>query len=1105
MNGELRIATLNSAGGDSKTLHIVDTVNRNKLNVLFLQEIHNMSKSNIEIIERDTKTKCFMNPGTQRGRGVITLVDETCINNSSVCAQDTNGNFLHISADYSGTIINLMNLYAPSRSAARRKIFEETNDRIRQLSNVFLAGDFNCIESYNLDATNKSYQTYIRTKPERDQLEALRKNLGYIDSFRQQHPTKTAYTYTGIANYRARLDRIYVPCHYTTAIGSAETVPTSFSDHDLYILTLKIGNTATHITWGKGLWKYNKRILEDKKNLEELKRVWENHREQKWTYENMGQYWEKAKQLAKKTLMDMGRQMKRKEDSEEKTINKDLRTEHSKVTGNSMKIRNLKTRLKQIEDTRIQGAAVRSKMDWQMMGEQPTKYFFNLEKSKMNSRPIEKLIDEDGKVLTTKQDILEYTESFFRKRFSKGNVDKPSKGKIISKVDRVLTDEQNKPLNVAFTIKELEKSVKNMKNGKSPGGDGLTPEFYRQTWSFIAQDLLDTINYIFLSTQIPLSMTQGVITLVFKNKGERERLRNWRPICLLNTDYKAMTRIIAARFEPLLPLLISPDQFCGISGRHIEDALINIQDIYDYCKQFRRKCAIYALDFEGAYDYCDHDYMIEVLKKLNVGPRMVQLSETIFRNMYTAVTVNGARTSYFRLTRSCRQGDPASLVYFLLAQEPLSNLLKHDHTLHPINIPNQRPKLINSYADDNTVITSKAEDYRSIKANVEMFCAGSGAKINDQKTEILLIGPWTDRETKFFPQPNIKRNIKLLGVWFGPEAEELNRKHILDKIDNSTDQWKDMSLSMQGKLLIINTKILSQFYHIVRITGMSRKLREEIQKRLNSFTWYPRKMCLVAYRTLENNTDFGGLNFPKIENINYAILAERIAKILNSDREWKGHMVFRMGVFLRELDPTFMSDSYIKTQVQTPVTNAIMTAYRKLETKVQDWSSENFKTLKAKLHENTRIERLQHRDLRDTWRAIQQIGDRKARDTAYLTAHGSLTVADVLIRRGMKIDDKCRLCRRERETTKHIFVECTLVQRLKSELESRMTSTGVRTLTEEELIYYEGLLKWRKKIRMVAAYTHAIWRTRGLLYYGHINGHSEIKNKMMELFSTKLK
>ena len=62
---------------------------------------------------------------------------------------------------------------------------------------------------------------------------------------------------------------------------------------------------------------------------------------------------------------------------------------------------------------------------------------------------------------------------------------------------------------------------------------------------------------------LPTSMTQGVITLLYRAKASTALLDNHRPITLLNGDYKLLAKALATRFAnwacmcwtPLIPLL----------------------------------------------------------------------------------------------------------------------------------------------------------------------------------------------------------------------------------------------------------------------------------------------------------------------------------------------------------------------------------------------------------------------------------------------------------------------------------------------------------------------------------------------------------------------
>ena len=128
---------------------------------------------------------------------------------------------------------------------------------------------------------------------------------------------------------------------------------------------------------------------------------------------------------------------------------------------------------------------------------------------------------------------------------------------------------------------------------------------------------------------------------------------------------------------------------------------------------------------------------------------------------------------------------------------------------------------------------------------------------------------------------------------------------------------------------------------------------------------------------------------------------------------------------LRSLDFNFASPAYAHTYKQTPVTTTIITTYRALRHDVIDWSSESFKSLKSRLHKDAVIRRPKRRDYSDTWTIIHSsTKHRKTRDLCFLIVHEALPIADILLRRGLRIDNKCGLCDAQRETIEHLFISC---------------------------------------------------------------------------------
>jgi hypothetical protein len=87
-----------------------------------------------------------------------------------------------------------------------------------------------------------------------------------------------------------------------------------------------------------------------------------------------------------------------------------------------------------------------------------------------------------------------------------------------------------------------------MAAGKSPGGDGLPAEFYKEFFSDIGPILIKIAN---AQSNRPLARSQrkGIITLLPKKDSDTALLSNWRPVSLVNTDYKILSKTLTNRLK----------------------------------------------------------------------------------------------------------------------------------------------------------------------------------------------------------------------------------------------------------------------------------------------------------------------------------------------------------------------------------------------------------------------------------------------------------------------------------------------------------------------------------------------------------------------------
>ena len=77
-----------------------------------------------------------------------------------------------------------------------------------------------------------------------------------------------------------------------------------------------------------------------------------------------------------------------------------------------------------------------------------------------------------------------------------------------------------------------------MKQNKSPGSDGFSLEFYQAFWDALKSIFYNSLQEGCQIGELTGTQRQGILTLIFKT-GDPENLGNWRPITLLNVDYKS--------------------------------------------------------------------------------------------------------------------------------------------------------------------------------------------------------------------------------------------------------------------------------------------------------------------------------------------------------------------------------------------------------------------------------------------------------------------------------------------------------------------------------------------------------------------------------------
>jgi hypothetical protein len=168
------------------------------------------------------------------------------------------------------------------------------------------------------------------------------------------------------------------------------------------------------------------------------------------------------------------------------------------------------------------------------MGEKNTKYFLNLEKQNYKNKCITKLINDKEEIIEDEKQILEYEAEFYKSLYSDPQLKEKNKDKSQAANDTFLDvntpkikedDKQWCERNI--DLEEIGKALKGLKNGKSPGTDGFTADFYKFFWIKIKILVLESLRNVYSDGELSTEQKRGIINLIPKKDKDTRLLQNW--------------------------------------------------------------------------------------------------------------------------------------------------------------------------------------------------------------------------------------------------------------------------------------------------------------------------------------------------------------------------------------------------------------------------------------------------------------------------------------------------------------------------------------------------------------------------------------------------
>ena len=395
-----------------------------------------------------------------------------------------------------------------------------------------------------------------------------------------------------------------------------------------------------------------------------------------------------------------------------------------------------------------------------------------------------------------------------------------------------------------MTEEEIEDTMNRLPTGKSPGPDRLPNKFYKVLSKVLAPILTKVINESHEVGCFPPGFSDGTISILYKKK-ERDDPRNYRPITLLNGDYKVMTRVLATRMNKAVVQFVSDPQNGFVPDSFLPENIMLLKLIQAHVESEDEEAYFLFLDMEKAFDKCSWEFLTRAMKEIGFTDRFIDYVKLTYnhdnapkRKLY----VNGYLGPEFELGSGVAQGDPLSPLLFLLITEPMTRLFQRSDDIEGVTIGNVR-YVISQYADDTTLIL-RPHDTEAAEHLLRVWQSATAMRENMGKREGQLLGALADNPENAPDDvvPKWLKNGDTLRALGAPMGNNFDVKSWYESkyrsVKNRVALWPSMRrLSLTGRNMLLQSIFYGSFRFYLYFIEMPYSLVTKMETDAKQILW----------------------------------------------------------------------------------------------------------------------------------------------------------------------------------------------------------------------------------------------------------------------------
>nr|GEX38290.1 putative RNA-directed DNA polymerase, eukaryota, reverse transcriptase zinc-binding domain protein [Tanacetum cinerariifolium] len=478
-------------------------------------------------------------------------------------------------------------------------------------------------------------------------------------------------------------------------------------------------------------------------------------------------------------------------------------------------------------------------------------------------------------------------------------------GRINFSFPNRLNLQQATDLENPITRDEIRNAVWGCGENKSPGPGGFTFEFFRKFWAVVGPDLCTAFEWFFEHACFSIGCNSSFIALIPKSLDPKS-VSDYRPISLIESLYKVVTKILATRLSTIISDLISDVQTAFLLNRQILDGPFIINELLAQCHHKKQRAMVFKVDFAKAYDSIRWDYLEDVLKSFRFGSKWCSWIHGSLHSGMASILVNGSPTFEFQFHYGLKKGDPLALYLFILIMESLH--LSFSRVIDAgiftgVQIDSSLMISHLFYADDAVFIGEWSHDnLKSIMHMLRCFSLMSGLSINLKKSHLLGVGITASclhEATTSLGCSVMKALFKYLGIMVGGNLSLVKAwDDTVDMLKGRLSKWKLKTLSIRGRLTLLKSVLGSTPIYNMSLYEIPKTVLNSMGAiRGNFFNGIhddERKVARVKWSKVLASKNQGGLGVSSFYALNRALLVKWVWRFLSHDNSLWARIIYDM-------------------------------------------------------------------------------------------------------------------------------------------------------------------------------------------------------------------